>query len=261
VSHAPARGPRAALALLTAAGALLLPAVAASSAQAAAPPRGFAAIVPRADLEQITKYSIAMDLRKDGSMRVTETIDYDFDSLPDKHGIYRTIPTVFPYNDQYERVYPISHIRVSSPTGAPDDTKLEDGKVTSIRVGDADKTVTGRQTYVLSYDVGGVVNSFQDHQELYWNAIGTEWSVTIGQASATVKGPAAVQKTTRTWRVRGLALTSATRSLPRPSGRSSSTTMTVGAPSRSASRAGEMRVKATGSRPHIAAKSVSSASV
>jgi len=195
VSHAPARGPRAALALLTAAGALLLPAVAASTAQAAAPSGGFAAIVPRADLEQITKYSIAMDLRKDGSMRVTETIDYDFDSSQNKHGIYRNIPTVFPYDDQYERVYPISHIRVSSPTGAPDDTKVEDGKVTSIRVGDADKTVTGRQTYVLSYDVGGVVNSFQDHQELYWNAIGTEWSVTIGQASATVKGPAAVQKT------------------------------------------------------------------
>jgi hypothetical protein len=74
VSHLP----RAALALLTAAGALLLPAVAASSAQAAAPSGGFAAVVPRAALEQISRYTVAMDLRKDGSMRVTETIDYDF---------------------------------------------------------------------------------------------------------------------------------------------------------------------------------------
>jgi uncharacterized membrane protein YgcG len=191
VSHLP----RAALALLTAAGALLLPAVAASSAQAAAPSGGFAAVVPRAALEQISRYTVAMDLRKDGSMRVTETIDYDFGSTQGKHGIFRTIPTVFPYDDKHERVYPISDVDVSSPTGAPDDVKVEEDSVTSIRIGHPDKTVTGRQTYVLAYDVGGVVNSFPDHQELFWNAIGVEWSVTIGQASATVKGPAAVQKT------------------------------------------------------------------
>lgn len=195
MSHVPARGPRAALALLTAAGALLLPAAAASSAQAAAPSGGFAAIVPRAALEQISRYSVAMDLRKDGSMRVTETIDYDFGSSSGKHGIFRTIPTVFPYDDKYERVYPISDVDVSSPTGAPDGVKVDEDNVTSIRIGDEDKTVSGRQTYVLSYDVEGVTNSFPDHQELYWNAIGAEWSVTIGQASATVKGPAAVQKT------------------------------------------------------------------
>jgi uncharacterized protein (TIGR04222 family) len=181
------------LATLTGSAALLLPA-AGAPAQAAAP-AGFEALAPRSALEQISRYTVAMDVRRDGSMRVTETIDYDFGSSQGKHGIFRTIPTVFPYDDTRERVYPIDDVDVSSPTGAPDDTKVEDGKVTSIRIGDADKTVSGRQTYVLTYDVGGVVNSFGDHQELYWNAIGTEWSVTIGQAAATVKGPAAVQKT------------------------------------------------------------------
>ena len=194
MSHAAARRPRAALALLTVAGALLLPAAAASSAQAAAPSGGSVGVVPRADLEQITRYSVAMELRKNASMHVTETIEYDFGSLR-RHGIFRTIPTIFPYNDKYERVYPISNVDVKSPTGAPTKKKVEKGKTTSIRIGDEDKTVTGRQAYVLSYDVGSVVNSFPDHQELYWNAIGTEWSVTIGQASATVEGPAAVQKT------------------------------------------------------------------
>jgi uncharacterized protein (TIGR04222 family) len=100
----------------------------------------------------------------------------------------------YPKDDKYQREYPISDVEVSSPTGAPDGVKVDEGNVTSIRIGDPDKTVSGRQTYELRYRVGGVVNNFDDHQELYWNAIGTEWSVSIDQAQATVKGPAAVQK-------------------------------------------------------------------
>jgi Predicted membrane protein (DUF2207) len=54
--------------------------------------------------------------------------------------------------------------------------------------------VTSRQTYVISYDVRGVVNSFSDHQELYWNAVGNQWDAPIDVAKATLEGPAAIQK-------------------------------------------------------------------
>ena len=145
-------------------------------------------------LEQITRYQVAMSLNRDASMHVQETIDYDFGSGR-RHGIYRVIPTEFHTDEENQvRVYPISDVEVTSPTHAPTDTKVDGGAVTSIRVGDPDKTVTGRQTYVMSYDVRGVINTFTDHQELYWNAIGTEWSVTISGASVTVKGPEPVQK-------------------------------------------------------------------
>jgi uncharacterized protein (TIGR04222 family) len=145
--------------------------------------------------EGITSYAVDLLLRQDASMHVKETIDYDF-GFAHRHGIIREIPTEFATSDDSTvREYPIDNIEVTSPTGAPNDTEVENGARTAIRIGDPNNgDVTGKQTYVIEYDVKGVVNSFSDHQELYWNAIGDEWDVWIDRATAMVEGPAAVQK-------------------------------------------------------------------
>jgi hypothetical protein len=144
--------------------------------------------------EQITKYAVDLMVKQDGSMHVKETIDYDFDTSH-KHGITREIPVQFNYGKTQIREYPIDNIKVSSPTGAPDDLKKEIGARAVLQIGDPDNdNVTGKQTYVIDYDLEGVVNSFTDHQELYWNAIGDEWTVPILGATARVEGPAAIQK-------------------------------------------------------------------
>ena len=44
--------------------------------------------------------------------------------------------------------------------------------MTTLRIGDPDRTVTGRQVYDIDYTVDGALNAFDDHDELYWNAIG-----------------------------------------------------------------------------------------
>lgn len=130
-----------------------------------------------------------MALRPDGSMRVQETIDYDFGTAR-RHGIYRTIPVEFPYDEDHRRVYPVSEIFVSSPTGAPADAQVDQGASVTIRIGDPDiDDVTGKQTYVIAYDVKGVVNGFADHEELYWNVVGSRWDVPIVRATASVEGP------------------------------------------------------------------------
>ena len=155
------------------------------------------ATVPRAagSGEQITKYTVDLVLKQDGSMHVRETINYDFGSTGGHHGITRDIPVEFAYGKNQIREYPISNIQVSSPTGAPDDLAKDIGSTASLRIGDPDNdSVTGSQTYVIDYDLKGVVNSFNDHQELYWNAIGSEWNVPVLAAAATVEGPAEVQK-------------------------------------------------------------------
>jgi uncharacterized protein (TIGR04222 family) len=164
----------------------------------AAPRSGSAASAPPALMaavggEQITSYAVDLMLKQDGSMHVQETINYDFGGVS-KHGIERRIPVEFTYDNTHIREYPISNIKVSSPTGAHSDEKTVDGPVTTIRIGDPNKLVTGQQTYVINYDIKGVVNSFTDHQELYWNAIGSEWSVPINAATVTVEGPAPIRK-------------------------------------------------------------------
>src|SRR5206468_3896365 len=52
------------------------------------------------------------------------------------------------------------------------------------------RTVSGRQTYVLDYDVRGAMNAFPDHAEVFWNAVGTEWSAAVRRATVAVEGPA-----------------------------------------------------------------------
>jgi hypothetical protein len=145
--------------------------------------------------ERISSYDVAVDIDASGTLRVVETIDYDFGSS-ERHGIYRDIPERLRYDDTFDRVYPIDVLSVEATGGAPADYEIEhtDG-LFRIRIGDPDRTVTGRHTYTISYRVEGALNGFADHDELYWNAIGDDWSVPIGRARVAVTAPADVRRT------------------------------------------------------------------
>ena len=142
--------------------------------------------------EQIHAYDVAIDIQPSGTMRVTETIDYDF-GADERHGIYRNIPDRFHHDDTYDRVYPIDDVDVSGSRGTPTDTEVSSsGGAKSIKIGDADKTISGRHRYVIRYDVRGAINRFDDHDQLYWNAVGHEWAVPISGVRVTVTGPGAI---------------------------------------------------------------------
>jgi uncharacterized protein (TIGR04222 family) len=145
--------------------------------------------------ESIPSYVVGIRILPDGDLRITERITYDFGS-ESRHGIFRTIPSRFTYDDVNDRVYRIEDVEVTSPT-APDDVEVsEEGGNTTIRVGDPDQEITGRHTYTLRYRVEGALNGFPDHDELYWNAIGDEWQAPIERARVTVEAPADVQRVT-----------------------------------------------------------------
>jgi Predicted membrane protein (DUF2207) len=142
--------------------------------------------------EVIRDYRVEIRILSDGDLRITETIDYDFGSQL-RHGIFRTIPTRFPYDDVNDRVFPIEDIKVRSD--APEDIEIsEEGSLTTIRIGDPDVEISGRHTYTLTYRVEGALNAFTDHDELFWNAIGDEWQASIARAHVTVRAPGAIQR-------------------------------------------------------------------
>jgi hypothetical protein len=144
--------------------------------------------------EQITSYDVRFALRRDASMHVTEKITYDFGGSSGKHGIQRFLPVTFSYDDQRNRVYPLSNVKVSSPNGASTDLEVTGGSTTTLRIGNPNETIDGVQIYLLDYDLAGVVNTVDGGQQLYWNATGNGWDVAIAAATATVTGPAAVQR-------------------------------------------------------------------
>jgi hypothetical protein len=158
---------------------------------------GLALAVPAAPVqaqatEQILDYAVDLRIEAGGTLLVTERIAYDF-GAEERHGILWDLPVRYRYDDRYDRVYPAHVLKVSGSPGTPDQYKVEDVDATlRIRIGDPDRTISGRHDYTIAYRVEGTLNGFADHDELYWNAIGTQWQVPIGHASVKVSAPAAI---------------------------------------------------------------------
>lgn len=134
----------------------------------------------------IERYHADITIRKDSSLEVIETISVAF-SRP-KHGIYREVP--YKYVDELGNSLrtPIKVSAVSDATGKPRSYKVgRRGNVVTIRIGDADKYVQGRQTYVIAYTVENAVLFLGDQDELYWNVTGNYWKAPIEEASAKVQ--------------------------------------------------------------------------
>jgi uncharacterized membrane protein YgcG len=158
---------------------------------------GLALAVPAAPAraqapEQVLDYAVDLRIEARGTLLVTERIAYDF-GTEERHGILRDVPVRFRYDDRHDRVYPLDVLGVSGSPGTPDQYKAENVDTSlRIRIGDPDRTVSGRHDYTISYRVEGALNGFADHDELYWNAIGTQWQAPIKRASVRVAAPAAI---------------------------------------------------------------------
>jgi uncharacterized membrane protein YgcG len=144
--------------------------------------------------ESTPRFEARIVIEPSGMLEVTETIVQDFGTVP-RHGIYRYIPDRLRYDDRYDRIYPIELVSVTTSPGTPDDveTSSENGNFV-IRIGDPDVEITGEHTYTIVYRVEGAMNGFDTHDELYWNAIGTDWQQPIDQMRVRVDGPAAVTR-------------------------------------------------------------------
>ncbi|MGQ9784175.1 MAG: DUF2207 domain-containing protein [Armatimonadota bacterium] len=137
----------------------------------------------------ITNFAVRVEVWEDSSIDVTETITADFTNEP-HHGIYREIPLTG--KDRWGNNYRLRVERVSVTDGSGQPlqtlTKHRSGEL-YIRIGDPDIYVNGVQTYVIRYHVWRAVHFFSDHDEIYWNAVGTEWDVPILKASCVVELP------------------------------------------------------------------------
>jgi uncharacterized membrane protein len=138
----------------------------------------------------ITDFRAAIHIQQSGDLDITETIQVDFGTLQ-KHGIFRDIPVVYDYNQKSNRVYRVDVRSVTDAQGRPwKYTTSEQGPFLQVKIGDANQTVSGPQTYSIRYRVGHALNAFSDHDELYWNVNGGDWPVPMSHVVASVSLPA-----------------------------------------------------------------------
>jgi uncharacterized membrane protein YgcG len=138
----------------------------------------------------IDRFVADIEIQRDGTLNITESIDVDFLGLRDRHGIFRVIPVRYQWDADPKmlRVYDVDVRSVRDATGRSltYETSEGAGPNLSIRIGDADRIVTGKQTYRINYTVRGALNAFADHDELFWNVNGGDWDVPMRIVTATV---------------------------------------------------------------------------
>ncbi len=135
----------------------------------------------------IDNFNSNIEIQKTGIVKVDETIDVDFGTLS-KHGIYRDIPYV--YEQDGKKTYTEINVEgvMQNENKAKYSVTLTDGYV-RIKIGDKNRTISGKNTYKITYLAKGVLRGFSDHDELYWNVTGNNWPVGINNAKATITLP------------------------------------------------------------------------
>ena len=147
-------------------------------------------------IERIDKYDVFVELQKDSSFIVEETIHYNF-GRHRKHGIFRKIPSLIKratdtkfgvITENYKVNIDIDSVTDENEKDRPFSTSYV-GSDLKIKIGSANKFVTGEQIYIITYKVTRAINYFSDHDEFYWNIIGTKWPVHIRDISASIVLP------------------------------------------------------------------------
>jgi uncharacterized membrane protein YgcG len=138
----------------------------------------------------ITSFHSDVRIAPNSVLNVTEDIRVNFGSLQ-KHGIFRTIPTHLRYDATHDRVYGFSLASVTDGARLIPWVLGGDANNIRIQIGDPNRLVGGVNRYVITYQYSGVMNSFSDHDELYWNVDGGAWPVPKQSVSATVSMPTA----------------------------------------------------------------------
>ncbi|MGB4965903.1 MAG: DUF2207 domain-containing protein [Microgenomates group bacterium] len=140
---------------------------------------------PSVHAEIIDSFDTNIVAHKNGDLTITEKISYDFEENI-RHGIFRTIPLYTSVGNKF-RIITINSVSVLRDSQPEPFSISSNAKTFTIKIGDANKTITGPHTYVLSYSVSnGIGSNFADHDEIYWNTTGNEWTVPIARAQATV---------------------------------------------------------------------------
>ena len=143
----------------------------------------------------IADYQVEVNLHRNATMTVTETITVNFGSVP-RHGIYRKIP--FRYQRKVKGIPTTYNIRikllsVTDERGNPYPVKVwREGGYWFWRIGDPDKYVSGLKVYRITYSVARAINFFAKHDELYWNATGNEWEWDIARVHCVINLPEGV---------------------------------------------------------------------
>ena len=147
----------------------------------------------RAD-ERILRFSSDVQVRRDASLDVTETIEVRAENVSINRGIYRDFPTRY-RGRQGSRVRIGFELESVMRNGFAEPAKVEPIRNgVRVRIGHPERVIEpGDHRYVIRYRTTRQIGRFDGFDELYWNATGNGWMFPIDLAEARIRLPSPVR--------------------------------------------------------------------
>ena len=138
--------------------------------------------------ERILKYVSDVQVQRDSSLEVIETVDVRAERTAINHGIYRDFPTRY-RGPHGSRIRVGFHFEGATLDGAPVPVDVSPhANGVRMKIGDPEKYVeVGEHRYVIRYRTTRQIGRFRDFDELYWNATGNGWMFPIDEAEARIR--------------------------------------------------------------------------
>ncbi|NTJ41503.1 DUF2207 domain-containing protein [Agrobacterium larrymoorei] len=146
--------------------------------------------------EFILSYHSIIDVAKNGTLTVTETINARAEGNRIKRGIFRDFP-LYALDKNGNRTKVGFEVVSVERDGAPEDWRTEtiDGGI-RIYTGNADRFLsTGEHIFQITYTTDRQIRYFDAYDDLTWNVTGTGWQFPMREISATVSLPQGVSPT------------------------------------------------------------------
>ena len=113
------------------------------------------------------RYELSKDVHA-GKLAVTETIKLTFSDQ--NHGIERAIPV-----DYRGSLLKLDIKSVTRDGQQEDYTTYRQSNNQVLRIGDADKTITGQHAYEIKYEMRNIIDFYSEYDEWYWDINGDQW--------------------------------------------------------------------------------------
>lgn len=140
--------------------------------------------------ERIKSYDALVGVRADGSLDVTERITVHAEGNQIRRGIYRDFPTR--YSDRFNNRVKVDLEVLGVERNDQREPWFTEKMANGVRINTGNDDflqVPADYTYTLRYRTTRQLGFFEDHDELYWNAIGTGWVFPIEGGTVEVRLP------------------------------------------------------------------------
>ncbi len=130
-------------------------------------------------------------VNKDSSLDITEKIMADCGNLPNKHGIFRILPTSVNVSGKKIQM-PVKLLGITDQLGnkyAYQTIKNTGDSTVTWKIGDANISLQGVNTFIIKYKVKNAIRFNQGFDEFYWNLNGNFWEIQTDKFHASIKFP------------------------------------------------------------------------